>query len=56
VVVGTAEEEMNFVHPNPVVELIVVMIPTETDVQRCLLHPARIKRHEYEDWKSPKRQ
>lgn len=35
----------------------VVTITTETDVQRrlLLLHPARMKRHEFEDWKSPKR-
>jgi hypothetical protein len=55
VLLGAAEEEKNIVHPNPVVELIVVIIPTETDVQRRLLHPARMKRHKYEDWKSPKR-
>lgn len=33
----------------------VVTITMEIDVQQLLLHPARMMRHELEDWKSPKR-
>lgn len=57
-------EELEFTALPPLVEMdlamkgrAVVMITMETDVQRRMLlrHPARMKRHEFEDWKSPKR-